>query len=1331
MSAAAAEEMLKTARVPTSAPSSAPSGLPSASQSALKETRHEVVFYINGKRHAPKSVEPDLTLIDYLRDQGLTGTKLACGEGGCGACTVTVAHWDQERGEVVHRALNSCLVPVCFVDGMEVTTVEGLGSTRSGKLHPVQDKMANLFGSQCGFCTPGFVMSIHSALQKFPAPSLHQLEKSIDGNLCRCTGYRPIVDALRSLEKEYKGKQSETLKKLHHFPQELIERSTHPLAITGTRAAWFRPTTLEHLLELKATHHHAKIVVGNTEIGIEQRFGRKHYPILISAAHIPELNQVAFLDGGVEVGSAVPLTTLWESLEHTNTYLSKNDQGKDAFKTRSLAAITEQLQWFSGTSIRNGACLGGNIVTASPISDLNPVFVALNAQFRLKSMERGERVVNASDFFQPGYRKVDLHHDEVLTSVVIPYSHENQYVEAYKQARRREDDIAIVNAGFNVALDDSGRVTSARLAFGGLAPFTLQAKETQAFLVGKQWNQDTFENAVDVLRKEVTLKEGTPGGMEKYRTTLALSFFFKYYLAVAQKMKNGPVIPPSYLSALWPLTAESPKGKQVFAGSDQPVVGQSIVHASAERQVTGEAVYIDDMPRLQGELNGSLVVSQRPHAKLRKVDASKALQVPGVIGFFSHKDIPGEKIIGDIVHDEEVFASEVVETVGQPIGIIVAEDEVTAKHAAHLVEVEYEDLEPIFSIEEAVAKQSFFPLEKKIEKGNVAKGLAESKNVVEGRVRIGGQEHFYFEPQITIAQPLDTEMVLYASTQNANKTQKHAAAVLDMPENKVSCSLRRIGGGFGGKESSNIIYSCCAAVAAHHLNRPVRLLLGRDEDMEWTGKRHPFEGTYKAGYDNEGNITAVDVQLYNNGGYSHDLSWPVLERALFHSDNVYNVPHFRVKGRVCKTNLPSNTAFRGFGGPQGMIVTEAWVEHIAHQLKMEPEDVRKKNMYLYEDKTHFGQPINLKLHELWDQCEAQSDLRQRKKAIAEFNRENRFRKRGISMIPTKFGISFTFTPLNQGSSLVNVYTDGTVLITHGGVEMGQGLHTKVMQVAANALGVGMKDVHVSETATDKIPNASATAASQGTDLYCMATFNACEILNERLAPFREKMPGASFKELVQAAWFDRVNLSAQAFYKVPVSGFNFETGEGKPFCYFTSGVAATEVQIDTLTGDYRPLRTDIVMDVGKSINPAIDVGQIEGAFVQGAGWLTMEELVWGDKDHPWVRPGRLRTNGPGAYKIPSCDDIPREFNITLMKDSSNPSAIHSSRAIGEPPLFLGSSALFAIRNAIGAARKDEGLDNWLPVHAPLTAERIRMACTDGFTKSVLDGQTDFFAKGSF
>jgi len=335
------------------------------------------------------------------------------------------------------------------------------------------------------------------------------------------------------------------------------------------------------------------------------------------------------------------------------------------------------------------------------------------------------------------------------------------------------------------------------------------------------------------------------------------------------------------------------------------------------------------------------------------------------------------------------------------------------------------------------------------------------------------------------------------------------------------------------------------------------------------------------------------------------------------------------------------------------------------------------------------------------------------------------------MIPTKFGIAFTFTALNQGAALINVYTDGTVLITHGGVEMGQGLHTKVMQVVANALNVGIQDVHVSETATDKIPNASATAASQGTDLYCMAALKACEILNERLAPYRERMPGESLKKIAQAAWFDRVNLAAQAFYKVPVSGFDFDKGQRKPFNYFTSGVAATEVQVDTLTGDHRILRTDIVMDVGKPINPAIDIGQIEGAFVQGAGWLTIEELVWGDKDHPWVRSGRLKTNGPGAYKIPACDDIPREFNVTLLKESSNPNAIHSSRAIGEPPLFLGSSAVFAARNAINAARKEEGLEDWLPVQLPLTAERIRMACADQLARSVLNEESNFVAKGSF
>ena len=504
-----------------------------------------------------------------------------------------------------------------------------------------------------------------------------------------------------------------------------------------------------------------------------------------------------------------------------------------------------------------------------------------------------------------------------------------------------------------------------------------------------------------------------------------------------------------------------------------------------------------------------------------------------------------------------------------------------------------------------------------------------------------------------------------------------------------------------------------------------------------TGKRHPFDATCSVGFDGDGRVLALDVSLVNNGGYSFDLSGPVVDRAIMHSDNAYYLPNVRVRGRIAKTNLPTNTAFRGFGGPQGMLVAEHWIEHIALALGVAPELVRERNLYASPADaspgatTHFGQTVDSDMPALWRECARVAELEARRAECAAYNAAHRWRKRGIAMVPSKFGLSFTFPTLNQGAALVHIYTNGSVLVNHGGVEMGQGLHTKVLQIAAHALRVPLASVHLHDTSSAKIPNASPTAASVGSDLYGMATLAACEQLNARLAPYRERLgAAATMQQLAHAAWLDRVSLSAQGFYKTPVSGYNFDTGKGTPFNYFTSGAAATVVELDALTGDWRAVRTDIVMDVGSSINPAIDIGQIEGAFVQGQGWLTTEDYVFGGAEHTWLPPGRLFAPGPGTYKIPALDDIPRQFNVHLMKGVANSRAVYSSRGVGEPPILLSASVAFALRDAVHSARLERGVagvERRMVADLPLTSERLRMACVDQFSTADLD----FKAKGNF
>jgi len=743
-------------------------------------------------------------------------------------------------------------------------------------------------------------------------------------------------------------------------------------------------------------------------------------------------------------------------------------------------------------------------------------------------------------------------------------------------------------------------------------------------------------------------------------------------------------------------------------------------------------VYTDDIKLPANALHAALVTSTKVHARIVSVDASAAEACPGFVAFYSAKDITGGNHIGAVIKDEEVFATEEVKHVGAIIGMVLADTHEQATYAARKVVIVYEDLPHVVSIEEAIAANSFYPDEPHvIASGDLAAQEAEAEIIVSGTGKIGGQEHFYLETNCTLAVPMEHgQMEIFSSTQNPTKTQNFCAYVCGIPAAQVVCRCKRMGGAFGGKETRSVFIAVTAALGAHLTGRAVSINVERDLDMSITGQRHAFMVNYRAGCDRQGKLKFMDAQLYNNAGFSLDLSQAIMDRALFHCDNTYKWPAFRARGTLCRTNQPTHTAFRGFGGPQGMMLTEMALQHLASAAGIDIDTMRERNLYAEGDVTHFGQRLEaFHVPALWQQIKTTAMLAERRAAISTFNTENRWKKRGLAVLPTKFGINFTAKFMNQGGALVHVYVDGTVLISHGGTEMGQGLHTKMIQIAARSFGIPDTQCHIMETATNAVANSSPTAASMSTDLYGMAVLDACEQILERLKPVRAKLAAdATWASLINAAFFDRINLSAQGFYAVATERCGYDWGlstddnsqRGQPFNYFTQGVACTEVEIDCLTGDSRLLRVDVLMDVGKSINPALDVGQIEGAFIQGYGWCTMEELVWGDSAHPWVRPGNLFTKGPGTYKIPAFNDVPEDFRIHLF-DADNKYCVHSSKAVGEPPFFLGCSSFFAIRDAIQAARQERGLTEFYPLHSPVTSERIRMACADEFTSRCVAG----------
>ncbi|KAL7297373.1 hypothetical protein TKK_0009758 [Trichogramma kaykai] len=1318
-------------------------------------------FFVNGKEINDSNIEPEWTLLYYLRNKlRLYGTKLGCAEGGCGACTVMISKFDRKTNKIIHVAANACLTPVCAVHGMAVTTVEGIGNTAT-KLHPVQERIAKAHGSQCGFCTPGIVMSMYALLRTKPLPKIEDMEVAFQGNLCRCTGYRAIIEGYKTFTEEWElsrlssdessdrpcsmgdacckkaftSEPSELFSAKDFLPYDPSQEPIFPpklllssnfddsnFVVKGKEVSWYSPVNLYDILVLKRQYPNSKIIVGNTEVGVEVKFKHYVYPVLIHPIKVQELREITELDNAMRIGASVTLTEMEESLNHQINM-------KPEEKTRIFKSIVGMLNWFAGKQIRNVAAIGGNIMTGSPISDMNPILMAAKIKLNLCSLDRGFRPVTMDHSFFIGYRRNIIAPDEVLLSIEIPFSTADEYFVAYKQSKRRDDDIAIVNCAFNIFFEPGTSIVSeAYIAYGGMAPTTILARKTSELMIGKKWNEHLVEAVTDSLVKEIPLSGDAPGGMILYRRSLTLSLFFKGFIFILKKLRaDGKIIdeiPMEIESAGDELEFKPPKSSVYYQmiPNDQPetdLIGRPIVHMSAFKQATGEAVYCDDIPRVAGETYMALILSTRTHAKILNIDYSQALALDGVEGYVDANDIPtGRNLVGQKFWDEEVFASKEVLSQGQTIGAIIAVDQIKAQKAAKLVNIEYEDIQPqIITIEDAIKHKSFFNEEPiTVCNGDVDKEFAKSNHVLEGEIRIGGQEHFYLETQCTFINFRENgELEMFTSTQNPTSIQRLTAHVLNLPMSRVNVRVKRLGGGFGGKETREALVALPAAVAAYKYKKPVRCMLDRDEDMMITGTRHPFLIKYKIGFTNEGVLTAAEADMYNNCGYSTDLSPAVLECALFYLTNGYHVPKAKVCGYMCKTNLPSNTAFRGFGGPQGMFCAETMIRHIADYLGKDSVEIMEKNLYKPDDITFYNQKLeHYTLRKCWEECLFSSNYKERIKDVNEFNNQHRFKKRGISVVPTMFGIGYEVDFLNQGGALVHVYTDGSVLVNHGGVEMGQGLYTKMIQVASRALKVNPDKIYSSETTTDKVPNTLATAASLGSDLNGAAVLDACNKIMSRIKYIIDENPEGTWEQWIDRAYLDRVSLSATGYHRTPEMGYSFETNSGRRFNYFTYGTACTEVEVDCLTGDHEVLRSDIVMDLGQSINPAIDIGQVEGGFMQGYGLFTMEEMIYSPN-------GVIFSRGPGVYKIPSFTNIPREFNVSLLKGSSNPRAVFSSKAVGEPPLFLASSALFAIKEAIKAARKDMGLHDYFRFDSPATAARIRMACIDRFTKKIGDG----------
>ena len=749
-------------------------------------------------------------------------------------------------------------------------------------------------------------------------------------------------------------------------------------------------------------------------------------------------------------------------------------------------------------------------------------------------------------------------------------------------------------------------------------------------------------------------------------------------------------------------------------------VGSPIPHDSAELHVSGEAIFTDDVAEPKGLLHLAVGMSSKAHARIRSIDLSAVRAAPGVIDVMTADDIPGANNCGHVVADDPVFAPGLVQYVGQAVFAVAATTVDQARKAAKLVNIAYKDLEPILDPRKAVEAGSFVLPSETIKRGDSAAAIASAAHRLQGSMSLGGQDQFYLEGQIAMAMPAeDGDLFVYSSTQHPGQVQHLVAAAIGKKSKDVVVECRRMGGGFGGKESQPALIACIAGLMAQKTGKPCKLRLDRDDDMIMTGKRHDFEIDYEVGFDDDGRIEGIEFMFASRCGMSADLSGAINDRTMFHCDNAYFLENVTIVSHRCKTNTVSNTAFRGFGGPQGMFGIEYVVDEIARHLSKDPLDVRRENFYGIDERntTQYLQTVDDNIiHEIVNDLEKSADYRSRVDEIRQFNQGHEIVKRGIALTPVKFGISFTATHLNQAGALLHIYTDGTVHLNHGGTEMGQGLFTKVAQVVAEELQIDIDRIKITASDTSKVPNASATAASAGSDLNGKAAQAAARTIKGRLRKFAAEHYSVAeddvvfennqvqigdkrvaFQELIHQAWFARTSLSATGFYRTPRINYDRSTFSGRPFFYYAYGAAVAEVIIDTLTGEHRVLRVDILHDCGKSLNPAIDMGQIEGGFIQGVGWLTSEEL-W------WNADGELKTHAPSTYKIPTCSDLPVDFRVRMLESAANrEETIHRSKAVGEPPLMLSLSVFHAIRDAVASV----GGNNTIPrLRAPATPEAV-------------------------
>ncbi|XP_042511889.1 indole-3-acetaldehyde oxidase-like isoform X1 [Macadamia integrifolia] len=1356
----------------------------------------KLVFAVNGGRFELSNVDPSTTLLEFLRTQTpYKGTKLGCGEGGCGACVVLLSKYDPVLEQVEEFTVSSCLTLICSLNGCSITTTEGLGNSKSG-FHPIHQRFAGFHASQCGYCTPGMCMSFFSALlnseksqRPDPPPGFSKLtvaeaEKAIASNLCRCTGYRPIADACKSFASDvdledlglncfWKNGESKDVSKLPFydqkseistFPEFLKEEMKPKTLLDSEECSWYNPVSIEELqslLESKLTENGArvKLVVGNTGTGYYKEL--EHFNTYISLKHIPDLSMIRRDSSGIEIGATVTISKAIQALR---------EDGEGGFhSTIFFKKIADHMDKVATVFIRNTASLGGNLVMAQRNhfpSDIATILLATDSLVDIQKGCRRQKLTLEEFLEMP-----PCDSETILLSVTIPSwepvensSSETKtqlLFETYRAAPRPLGNaLPYLNAAFLAQISscissDGVVLESVQLSFGAYGTkHAIRVRKVEEFLAGKFLNVGLLFEAIKLLREIVVPDKGI--SHPPYRSSLVASFLFDFLHPLVEARTgifsdglngyiNGfpvkasrPVNEFDQFDQTKRLGILSPAKQLVKVNREFHPVGEPIKKTGAEIQASGEAVYVDDIPSPKDCLHGAFIYSTKPLAHVKGIKFKSTVLPRGVLGVISVKDIPaGGKNIGitSSLGYEPLFADGLTEFAGQALALVVADTQKHADMAAANAVVDYdtEGLEaPILTVEDAVEKSSFFtipPFAKPKQVGDFAKEMAEAEHkILSEEVNLESQYYFYMETQTTFAMPdEDNCMVVYSSSQCSEDTQMVIASCLGMPEHNVRVITRRVGGGFGGKAYRAMPVATACAVAAHKLNRPVRIYLNRRTDMIMTGGRHPMKINYSAGFKSNGKITALRVDILINAGISEDFS-PIMPHTIERALKKYDWGALSLDVKVCKTNHTSKSAMRAPGDVQGSYIAEAVIEHVASYLSMEVDSVRNINLHSFESlKLYYekgaGESLEYTLPSIFDKVAVSSSFQQRIAEIRHFNSCNKWRKRGISRVPAVYEVAVRTT-----AGRVSILNDGSIVVEVGGIEIGQGLWTKVKQMVAFGLSPllcsgregFLEKIRVVQADSLSLVQGGLTAGSTTSESSCAAVRECCDMLVERLTPVKERlrkqMDTVSWDVLILQAHLQYVNLSASTFY-VP----DFTSNQ-----YLNYGAAVSEVEIDLLTGATTILQTDIIYDCGQSLNPAVDLGQIEGAFVQGIGFFMLEENLTNSD-------GLVVSEGTWTYKIPTIDTIPKRLNVEILNSEHHEKRVLSSKASGEPPLLLAVSVHCAIRAAIIEARKQllswkgsDGSCSSFQLKVPATMPVIKELCgldnVESYLQSLLSHQ---------